>query len=100
MRPVLSVDLICAARVVMAAPRLCQASVAQALIVEAETADWHRRTYGEIHPHFGDGTLAGAARSTDMADERTVCDGEFAQALMVVLQTILRRAVRKHREQE
>ncbi len=91
----MTADLVCAARVVMTAPRLRQASVAHSLIVEAETADWHRRTYGELHPHFGDGTLAGAARNGDMAEERTVCDAEFASALMVVLQTILRRSTRQ-----
>lgn len=92
MRPVLPTDLICAARAVMHAPQTRRVSVAQALIVEAETADWHRLHYGEMHPHFGDGTLAGAARNGDMADARTVCDGEFASALMVVLQTLIRRA--------
>lgn len=76
----------------MTVPSMRQASVAQALIVEAEAADWHRRHYGEQHPHFGDGTLAGAARNGDMAEERTVCDGEFAGALMVVLQSLVRRA--------
>jgi len=88
----LATDLICAARVVMHAPKMRQASVAQALIVEAETADWHRHHYDEAHPRFGDGTLAAAARNADMSEERTMCDTEFASAMIVVLQTLLRRA--------
>lgn len=95
MKPVLTKDLVCAARAVLSVPRSKQASVAQALIVMAETADWHRRQYGEAHPHFGDGTLAGAAHLGDIAPERSVCDAEFATALIVVLQTVLRRSIGK-----
>ena len=94
MRPVLSVDLICAARAVLAAPGTLQGSVAQALIAEADMADWYRETYGELHPRFGDGTLAAAARNAGMAEERTMCDSGFAAAMIVVLQTLMRHKVR------
>ena len=94
MRPVLTIDLVCAARTVLAAPGALQGSVAQALIAEAEMADWYRRTYGELHPTFGDGTLAAAARNAGMSEERTVCDSGFAAALIIVLQTLMRHVVR------
>lgn len=92
MRPVLAPDLICAARAVMAAPRNAQVSMAQALLFQAETADWHRRRFGEAHPLFGDGTLAAAARHAPMEDERALCDGEMAAAMITVLRTVLQRA--------
>ena len=94
MRPVLPVDLICAARVVVAVSPKIRASEAQALVVKAEAADWHCRNFGRAHPRFGDGTLASAARMQGMAAERTTCDPEFAAALISVLQAISRHRAR------
>lgn len=69
-------------------------STAQALLFEAEAADWHRKHTGEMHPCFGDGTLAAAARQMPMAEERPLCDGEMAAAVTVVLQMIVQRNCR------
>ncbi|MEM6758413.1 MAG: hypothetical protein AAF601_02935 [Pseudomonadota bacterium] len=91
MRPVLAVDLICAARAVLSVPVTERLSTAQTLLFAAEAADWHRRHTGEMHPHFGDGTLAAAALQAPMADERPLCDREMAAALIVVLQMIIQR---------
>ena len=66
--------------------------MAQVFIVEAETADWRRRTYGEMHPHLGDGMLVTVARKGEVADVRALCDSAFASALVVKLQTLMRRA--------
>ena len=95
MRPVLPVDLICAARVVVGVSPNMHASEAQALVVTAEAADWHCRTFGRAHPRFGDGTLASVARRRGMAAERTACDPEFAAALISVLQAISRHRAHK-----
>lgn len=97
MRPVLSVDLICAGRAVMKARSEDRESVATALIAAADLADNHRRRFGVVHPEFGSGTLADAARLSGMAPEPTVCRREFAEALACVLQTIIRAQAGNHR---
>lgn len=90
MRAVLSVDLICAARAIVNVPRARQAAAAKALIQQAQKAEAYGRDCAAAHPLFGDGTLAGAARKSDMAEERTICDPAFSSALILILQTIQR----------
>lgn len=86
------VDLVCAARALAHVPFHARSSEAQALLMEADTADWHRRASGQLHPRFGDGTLAAAARKRGMGEERSFCDVEFAAAAVTVLQLIILRA--------
>ncbi|MEL7090647.1 MAG: hypothetical protein AAFN94_02815 [Pseudomonadota bacterium] len=94
MRPVVAIDLICAARALLAVPVPARLSTAQTLFFEAEAADWHRRQTGDMHPHFGDGTLAAAARRVPMADERSLCDSEMSAAAIMILQMIVQRNCR------
>lgn len=96
MRPVLSADLICAGRAVLTVRPEDQSAVADTLIFNAKVADRHRLRFGQIHPEFGSGTLADAARLFGMAPEPTICRGEFARALVYVLEAVIRAAPSRH----
>ena len=91
MRPVLAADLICAGRAVLGAPKEERLEVARRITERADIADSFRRETGRVHAEYGDGTLAGAARKWGMRDEPTVCNPDFASALMAVLQVVLYR---------
>lgn len=88
MRPVLSTDLICAGRAVLQARGHARVNLARSLVSAARIADNYRLRTGALHPDFGDGTLAAAARKQGMAAERTLCDPEFSEALIEVLLAI------------
>lgn len=97
MRPVLSVDLICAGRALMKARPNDRRYVSRLLILRANIADYHREQTGLAHPKFGNGTLADAARLFGMTPEPTVCDPHFAAALRDVLQTLIEPLPENHR---
>ena len=97
MRPVLAIDLLCAGRVLLKTHPDHRETVAKALIAGAKVADRHRARTGLMHPEFGSGTLADAARSSGMAPEPTVCDPEFAQSLVQVLNAVIEATSATHR---
>ncbi|WP_299627177.1 hypothetical protein [uncultured Tateyamaria sp.] len=88
MRPVLAVDLLCAGRAVLQVPVAQRDDCAQGLLTAARIADEFRAQMAGMHPEFGDGTLASAARHAGMAREPAICEGAFAGALISVLQAI------------
>ncbi|MFL4471499.1 hypothetical protein ACERZ8_17050 [Tateyamaria armeniaca] len=91
MRPVLASDLLCAGRAVLAVAPESRVAMARRLVAAAEIADAVRQSSGARHPEFGDGTLAAAARHAGMADERTICDPDFAHALILLLLALVYR---------
>lgn len=97
MRPVLAVDLICAGRAVLHVGVGDRKQLAKELISAAEVADRHRAQNGVSHPEFGDGTLAGAARLFGMAAEPTICNSEFSEALIQVIEAVLGNNKATHR---
>ena len=88
MRPVLATDLLCAGRAVLAVAPQARCDRARRLLQEAETADRFCQSSGVPHPDFGDGTLAAAARHAGLAVEPTICDPDFAHALILVLSAL------------
>lgn len=92
MRPVLVVDLICAGRAVLEVHPFARQRVVQTLVQHADIADNLRQSGGGVHPEFGDGTLAAAARRLGMAAEPAICDTRFATALILVLQGLIAHA--------
>ncbi len=97
MRPVLTVDLICAGRAVLGVGTGNRHNRARELISAAEVADRFREEKGVCHPEFGDGTLAGAARLFGMAPEPAICNAEFSQALIHVLEALMGSNSTNHR---
>ena len=89
MRPVGMSDLLCAGRAVMAVSPRFRAHAARALVRNADVADRFRVRNGAQHPRFGDGTLAAASRRAGMICGPTTCDRAFANALILVLQTLV-----------
>ena len=87
----------CAGRALLHACQEERAPLAVELISRAMIADNHRREAGSLHPEFGGGTLADAARLFGMVPEPTVCDPEFAEALVNVLQAVIRAGPTIHR---
>ena len=61
MSPVIYNDVLAAVSVVAGHPPECRATVATALIREADLADAYRQAQGAAHPVFGDGSLVTAA---------------------------------------
>ncbi len=92
MRPVIVTDLVCAGRAVLAAAPTARIRTAKALLDNANGADRARLSTGTLHPDFGDGTLADAARKMGLAPEPPVCDPDFARAMILVLQALVARS--------
>ncbi|WP_299730891.1 hypothetical protein [uncultured Tateyamaria sp.] len=92
MRPVLASDLLCAGRAVLAAAPEARAALAGRLLQDADAADIFCQREGARHPDFGDGTLAAAARGVGLAAEPTICDRDFAHALVLVLMALIYHA--------
>ena len=97
MRPVLAIDLMCAGRALLLECQEHRAHLAAELVSRTMIADRHRIQTGALHPEFGGGTLADAARLFGMVREPTVCNPEFAEALVNVLQALIRAGPTNHR---
>ena len=89
MRQMVMCELLSAGRAVVAASPRSWACAARDWVRNADVADRFPALNGTRHPQFGDGTLAAASRHAGMSCEPTICDRAFANALILVLQTLV-----------
>ena len=92
MQPVLVTDLTMAARALLAAPYAQRMELAAGMLQAADFGDRYRRRFGQVHPCWGDGTLAAAARKHALAIEPALDDMDYCACLeLVLLQLMARR---------
>lgn len=89
MRPVLPGDVRAAALALVALPRATRDAALAAIFARAEAADRYRKRLGRVHPAWGDGTLAAAARPA--ADEPLADDPAYLDAQLRVLTCLAHR---------
>ncbi len=89
MRPTHS-DAIALARFLYAQPQSLRSLLCASALHEAETASAYRRRTGQVHPVWGDGTLAGwvGQRGPLTRAEPGLDDPSYAACLACVLQGI------------
>jgi hypothetical protein len=95
MRPVFYSDVSTAARALLAMPENERAEGCRTLIEHAAIADRYAKHLGRIHPLWGNGTLAAAARTGPLEPERSLDDPAFSCCFELVLRTLrMRRTMR------
>lgn len=85
MRPALLGDVVAAARVLRAAEATERPTLLARLVAEASCAARHVRTTGRNHPHYGDGSLMGAALRHARVPEPSLEDPDYCRCLGLVL---------------
>lgn len=90
MRPVLHSDVVIAARALLAAPRGQRQALVRGFLRRAVLGDGFRQSTGKIHPIWGDGSLEGAARLSNLAPEPYLDDPEYCRCLITVFEMVLR----------
>lgn len=85
MRPVLLADVRAAASALAPLDPACRDRALATLVARAEAADRFRKRLGQVHPCWGDGTLAAAARAERPADEPLADDPAYLDATLRVL---------------
>lgn len=88
MRALGLIDVLTAARALMAVPSCEWAELARVLMSRAHEADACRLKTGRAHVRFGNGTLEGAARGFILAKEASLGSAEFRRALTAVLMAV------------
>lgn len=87
MRPVLIGDILCLARVILAAPQGQQRQLCADLLYQADCADKFRKRHGRAHPQWGDGSVM--ARATQYSETAlthvSLREAAFCRALETVL---------------
>ena len=91
------VDILEAARVLIALPPAERARAFDAIIDDARAADAYRKRFGRWHPRLGNGGLGLAARARPMAAEGRVVDPAWCACLALCLTRLpaARAAVRR-----
>lgn len=84
-------DVSCAARAILNVAQDARPQAATALLEQTEMAVQYVRQYGAPHPEYGNGTLMGTARQSDLTAEPTYSNLEYCKAVIVVLQAIVGR---------
>lgn len=85
MRAVLHTDLVAAARALLAVPPQARVALCRQLLGKADWADRFVRRLGRVHPEWGNGTLADAARRAGLAAEPSFSDRSYRDCLLIVL---------------
>lgn len=89
MRPVLIGDVQAAALALAALPVAARDAALDRMFARAAAADRFRKRLGRVHPAWGDGTLAAAARAgaggRGAAAEAFLCDPRYLDGLLRVL---------------
>ncbi len=88
MRRLTHTDIVAAARLIYPLPPR-QANIALGdLLKRTRSADIYRRRMACVHPQWGDGTLAGAARQFDLLPEPPLSDAHYRACIVAVLQAL------------
>lgn len=80
MRPILPGDVRAAALALLPVPLAARDAALARIFARAEAADRYRKRLGRVHPAWGDGTLAAAARAAadePMADHPAYLDAQL-----------------------
>ncbi len=87
MRPVLIGDAQAAALALLPLPDRARDAALERMFTRAAAADRYRKRLGRVHPAWGDGTLAAAARAEGGGElaEPVLCDAGYLDALLRVL---------------
>ena len=88
MRPVLPGDVAAVARALLAVPKAERAALCRRIFGQASEALAHVRLTGRLHPRWGDGSLAVAARACRLADEPFLDDLAYLGCTRVVLKEL------------
>ena len=91
MRRVLYSDVTAAARAVLSVPPGIRLQACVRMLDQAHCADCYTRRLGRPHPIWGNGTLLGAARAGDMADEPGFDCDDYCRCIALVVQHITDR---------
>jgi hypothetical protein len=85
MRAVLHSDLVAAARALLAVPPQARGALCRHLLEKADWADRYVRRLRRVHPEWGNGTLADAARRVGLAAEPSFSDRTYRACFLIVL---------------
>ncbi len=92
MRRVLPGDVSAAACVLLALPQAQRKAVMALMVGEADAADAYRQRTGQLHPHWGDGSLMSAALARSHVREPFLDDPDYAACMLLVFRAFLDRA--------
>lgn len=97
MRPVLHGDVSSAARVLLNVPNVVRAGLCARMINEAEAADAYFQSTGRSHVVWGNGSLMGAARKRELADEPLFSCLDYCACFEMVLRALIEYQVTERR---
>jgi len=97
MRPVLPGDVAAAGCVLLAMPAKKRPGAMLEMLHRAEAADRYRHAKGQIHPHWGNGSLASVALSLPRHAEPFLDDLEYIDCMLTVYAALKARGVRTRR---
>ena len=91
MRPILVSDVTSVARALLHVQPDHRPVLVDRIFQDADFGDRYTRRFKRVHPNFGDGTLAAAARKRRLADEPTFDDVQYGLCLKLVIAAILEK---------
>ncbi len=90
MRALLHVDVVTAARALLAVPAAERVMLCDQLFDRAHTADKYRKRFGQYLHGYGSGSLASACWDRVLMPEPFLSDKDYAQCMCLVFERVLR----------
>ena len=89
MRALLHVDVVTAARALLAVPKRDRIALCDQLFDRAHAADKYRKRFGRYLRGYGSGSLASACWDKTLTPEPFLSDKEYAQCMSIIFDRVL-----------